>query len=323
MSTRRRKDWTPYGVPQIAAKTAEINAPYLEQLKATSQHPGIASLERELELLNASPTLHWMNKSAVMVAAGLAEHGIPDHTLAEVLASGNIAPNGFICFEKPIRKVPWHYGLNVAWDAMAWGTLYVGSEPRFAVGMLSRMTGFRDRINLLRSTSPLIGVGGMFVDFDEVMTQAEIRRPDHDDGLKLTDEYFIEITRMIASVLLTIGQPRMVSQKVLDESDGVVHTAGAEPNAREVILIDLLRPPREASGNWTRRNRKEHDHRWWVRGHYKMQPYGPQNSKRKLIFVWPHTKGPADKPLDNRPRINIIRPDQPRQAGHADSEHDE
>lgn len=49
-------------------------------------------MEREKQLLNASPTLHWMNKSAVLVAAGLAAHGIPDHTLAEVLASGNIAP---------------------------------------------------------------------------------------------------------------------------------------------------------------------------------------------------------------------------------------
>lgn len=314
MSTRRRKDWTPYSVPQVVQKTAEINAPYLEGLKATSQDPGIASMERELELLNASPTLHWMNKSAVIVAAGLAKHGIPDHTLAEVLASGNIAANGFLCFEQPIRKVPWHDGLDVTWDAMAWGTLYDGSVPRFAVAMLSRMTGFRERISVLRATSPLIGIGGLFVDFDEVMTQAEIRGPENDDGRLFTNEYFIEITRMIASVLLTIGQPRMVSQRVLGESDGVVRSAGTDPNRREVILIDLLRPPREASGNWTRRNRKEHDHRWWVRGHYKMQPHGPQNSKRKLIFVWPHTKGPADKPLDNRARINIIRPDQPGPA---------
>lgn len=314
MSTRRRRDWTPYGVPQIALRTAQITAPYLEELKATSKHPGIVSMERELQLLNASPTLHWMNKSAVLVAAGLAAYGIPDHTLAEVLASGNIAPNGFLCFEKPIRKVPWQDGLDVTWDAMAWGTLYDGPTPRFAVDLLSRMTDVRDRISFLRATSPLIGVGGMFVDFDEVMTQAEIRGPDHDDGRPLTNEYLLEATRMIASVLLTIGQPRMVSQKVLRESDGVVRSTDTDPEPHEVILIDLLRPPREASGNWTRRNRKEHDHRWWVRGHYKMQPYGPQNSKRKLIFVWPHTKGPADKPVDKRQRINIIRTDPPKNA---------
>ncbi|SKU94697.1 Uncharacterised protein [Mycobacteroides abscessus subsp. bolletii] len=88
-----------------------------------------------MQLLNASPTLHWMNKSAVLVAAGLAAHGIPDHTLAEVLASGNIAPNGFLCFEKPIRKVPWHYDLDVTWDAMAWGLST--TAPRRA----SRSTG--------------------------------------------------------------------------------------------------------------------------------------------------------------------------------------
>lgn len=312
MSTRRRRDWTPYGVPQIALRTAQITAPYLEELKATSEHPGIVSMEREMQLLNASPTLHWMNKSAVLVAAGLAAHGIPDHTLAEVLASGNIAPNGFLCFEKPIRKVPWHNGLDVTWDAMAWGTLYDGPTPRFAVDLLSRMTDFRDQISVLRSTSPLIGVGGLFVDFDEVMTQAEIRGPGDDDGRPLTNEHLLEVTRMIASVLLTIGQPRMVSQKVLQESDGVVRSTSPDSEPHEVILIDLLRPPREASGNWTRRNRKEHDHRWWVRGHYKMQPYGPQNSKRKLIFVWPHTKGPTDKPLDKRQRVNVIRTDPPK-----------
>ena len=36
---------------------------------------------------------------------------------------------------------------------------------------------------------------------------------------------------------------------------------------------------------------------WWVRGHYKNQPYGPQNALRKNIFIEPYQKGLSTSPV--------------------------
>jgi hypothetical protein len=38
-----------------------------------------------------------------------------------------------------------------------------------------------------------------------------------------------------------------------------------------------------------------------ISGHYKMQPYGPQRSLRKLIWLEPYWRGPEDAPIPIRP----------------------
>jgi hypothetical protein len=45
--------------------------------------------------------------------------------------------------------------------------------------------------------------------------------------------------------------------------------------------------------------------RWMVRGHWRLQPYGPRNGpqQRKAIWIDPYVKGPEDKPLDVRPTV--------------------
>jgi len=53
----------------------------------------------------------------------------------------------------------------------------------------------------------------------------------------------------------------------------------------------------EASGTveWQRR--------WMVRGHWRLQPYGPERKLRRTQWIDPYVKGPEDKPLDVRPTI--------------------
>ena len=43
--------------------------------------------------------------------------------------------------------------------------------------------------------------------------------------------------------------------------------------------------------------------RWFVRGHYRLQPHGPHNSLRKPKWIAQYIKGPDDAPLDTRPTI--------------------
>ena len=47
----------------------------------------------------------------------------------------------------------------------------------------------------------------------------------------------------------------------------------------------------------------EWSRRWFVRGHWRDQPYGPGMSLRRLKWIDPYIKGPSDKPLDVRPTI--------------------
>jgi len=44
-------------------------------------------------------------------------------------------------------------------------------------------------------------------------------------------------------------------------------------------------------------------HRWMVRGHWRLQPYGAERKLRRLKWIDPYVKGPEDKPLDTRSTI--------------------
>ena len=47
---------------------------------------------------------------------------------------------------------------------------------------------------------------------------------------------------------------------------------------------------------------------WWVKGHWRRQPYGPQSSLRKLIYIHPHISGNVNAPLDERKTITKVVP---------------
>ena len=47
----------------------------------------------------------------------------------------------------------------------------------------------------------------------------------------------------------------------------------------------------------------DHNHRWVVSGHWKMQPYGPHSSLRKRIYVKPYVAGPAGTPIIDREHV--------------------
>lgn len=51
----------------------------------------------------------------------------------------------------------------------------------------------------------------------------------------------------------------------------------------------------------------DHDHRWIVSGHWKQQPYGPNSSLRKRIWIAPYVQGPADKPLVITDRVTRVQ----------------
>jgi len=87
------------------------------------------------------------------------------------------------------------------------------------------------------------------------------------------------------------------------------HGGARDYEYRVVTLRTLPHDEREPTATGGRR--VEHDHRWPVGlatgGFPRRQPYGPGRSQRKLIWVFPYVKGPADKPLRVKEVIHAWR----------------
>jgi hypothetical protein len=57
---------------------------------------------------------------------------------------------------------------------------------------------------------------------------------------------------------------------------------------------------------------RDHEYRWWVRGHWRNQPYGPGRCRRRLIYLDPHVRGPEDKPIKASTVVRILGTARPR-----------
>lgn len=71
-----------------------------------------------------------------------------------------------------------------------------------------------------------------------------------------------------------------------------------------VSLSDTVRKAYAANAGSGKKPTKS----WWVKGHWRRQPYGPQRSLRKLIYIHPHISGNVNAPLDDCKTITKIVP---------------
>lgn len=80
--------------------------------------------------------------------------------------------------------------------------------------------------------------------------------------------------------------------------------AGISPELADVQVVTLRKLERTEHAPNDERAAVEWSHRWLVAGHWRWQPYGPERALRRLTYVRPHVKGPADKPLHLPERVN-------------------
>lgn len=91
--------------------------------------------------------------------------------------------------------------------------------------------------------------------------------------------------------------------KITDSSNEIMPRAVARRSHNKSIMSTVrvvrLRHLVEAEKNGTSLTGSgiEYSHQWLVSGHWRNQPCGTGRSERKLIWISPHVKGPADKPL--------------------------
>lgn len=317
--SKHRREWTAYGVPQIASRLGRLSL----GLVVTDETGDSSEI-----LTGQSPSLYWISKATVDVASGLAANGVPNHTFAELLRSSDIAPSGLMCFEKPLGSIRWigtSGEIQVSWDAVMWGPvtdtpydqLEIEDRPIY-IALLSRMAKHRYLLTPDERQMPLQKCDVLLTTSNQPFAEGQ-NWTDHQGEIDESESTALDTTTaLMTSVLLTAGQPRITGQRVIGTNEGVVIARRDRDEDRqvepEVVLVDVLRPPGAAGDQKStakRKERRDFDHRWWVRGYYRMQPYGPRSELRKFIYVEPHTAGPDDKPLSKAPRVNIIRTDPP------------
>lgn len=87
-------------------------------------------------------------------------------------------------------------------------------------------------------------------------------------------------------------------QRRRDERDGYQHST--------VAVVRLRTLPARPSGEHPDNTANDFTVRWMVRGHWRQQPYGPQRSLRRPVWINPHIKGPADAPLITKEKVVLI-----------------
>jgi hypothetical protein len=108
-----------------------------------------------------------------------------------------------------------------------------------------------------------------------------------------------ESTRLTVSILSALGH-RLTR---LDE------VAATRPERRRIGRamsgpFRVLQLANRASGRSDEAPGKvDWQKRWFVHGHWRMQPCGPNRSQRRPIWIDTFIKGPEDKPLDDRPTL--------------------
>jgi hypothetical protein len=186
-------------------------------------------------------------------------------------------------------------------DAIIWYTPTIGI-PGVELGK-PRFMGLTASPGLVRDTAQWNGIlSPLDLESNEIEFQ---RTPTYVTYLHLKF-----LPRKMALVVMRLAREESVGEK----SSQIV---GGSPNKKKnrirpiaTVTCASLRRVRYLSEAEREAEAREYSHRWIVRGHMRNQPVGPRNAKggQKHIRVWiaPYVKGPEDKPLILKDRVQLF-----------------
>ena len=128
-----------------------------------------------------------------------------------------------------------------------------------------------------------------------------------------SQKYVNELSEKLVKTALRLSREEFLGERQKTSIEPVSKAARkkAERSKKEpdTVVLALLRRPKNQSASELRDSEgREFTHRWIVRGHNRKQPVGKViDGKREYKNVWiaPYVKGPADKPLIIKDRVNV------------------
>lgn len=311
MGSRNTVPWAATSVPEIrrqwcnalddvAALTSEGLKPQTGSLAGTrklarmqaSLAESIEAMTTETEVLR-SAQLFWVSRNmteAVVSAAAT----LPEWTPAVAAP----APAGLLCWARPAGVCNFAQAggvsTEVAWDALWW---FTRADGVMQLTPASRLTKAPELLAPYNVTSPLWSAQTVVLDPRAPRTEEFSGSPEA--------HQFVSI---LGAAWLLMGQPSFTDTRTVSAQTAERRTAGQERPTQMVTLIDINRPPASKhNGGQGNAGDGTYDHRWWVRGYWRSQPYGPKNSQRRPQWIDPHIKGPDGTPLKTRDKVHVLR----------------
>lgn len=113
----------------------------------------------------------------------------------------------------------------------------------------------------------------------------------------------LEDRRRLAAFILLLQSPGVVECSDVKHSRQAVRRAERHGRPLDAVrLINLRAGGTNGHGDGTH----TFHHRWIVSGHWRNQPYGPQRSLRKPVWIAPHMKGPEGAPLLTGEKVRVL-----------------
>lgn len=310
-------NWTPIDLPYLRQKTVDTlddailwweHAPAIDAVTAAERLDTIISIKAFQQCLAGVP-LTWLDSDVSDLIAGTF-NTVPEWSPAAAMPNHD----GLIAFEKSPVNLVWTGGADgqrrtVPLDLIMWAT----SGNRVTISALSRMGEHRQHLSPARGHIPFDEVLSISFDVDGTAGAGQ------DVNARATHEFtgrFSDGERLLSlagATWLLLSQPTLVEE----ESTPPVRVRNRRPAPGQPRVM----PVRVSQRRLTRANtdnqtgakgnrsaqRRTPEKRWWVRGHWRQQPWGKNRALRKPIFIAPHTAGPKDAPVDDRPKVQVVR----------------
>jgi hypothetical protein len=301
--------WTPHDVAHL---TAKASGEYQRVIQFWEDHPqrreSATGIDTTLEIIDTltSAPLSWMDSEVTAIIADT-HHDVPEWSPSACMPG----TSGKIFFETRFMKIPMEKmtgvgHVQVGLDGFSWRV----TGQRVRISAWSRAEGQRENFSPVRQYLGLHQIFSLTRDIDGITGAG--RRDHYIPGAGVVDEDLVadaaqDLLSVVGATWLLMSQPRIVEES--DPAQVAVRIRDRETGRRQKSLVRVsirTLTQRSASGPGKHR-RGQATSRWWVRGHWRQQPWGKNRALRKPIFIAPHTAGATDAEIDSRPQVQVWR----------------
>ena len=277
--------------------------------QTTDDAPAIAHNMHIASHTLANAQLSWID-SGLCDMLSTVSHDVPEWSPAACIPG----PVGFAGFESPFFTTPYESArdntiFELPVSGLSWTQIDGGLEISCWVASsdipADHRSPLRAGLVLERCTTLKVGIDDVLDGAQRIevsKTTSGPRSPYKRAGM--------ESAAVAGAMFLLMTQPRVVSEE--DSQPVQVRKRGVGPrgeSSRVPVRVSIKSlVAREGSGGGTGRRGKATS-RWWVRGHWRQQPWGKGSKLRKPVWIAPHTAGAVGVEVDDRPSVQVFRDD--------------